>query len=135
MDGRRTISSGSPWEAPFGYSRAVAIGDSCGVGGTTDRSGEHPGDAAAQARAALMIIERALVEAGFGLRDVIRTRMYVVDRADAEAVARVHGDMFGDIRPVSSLLVVAGLIEPGLLVEIEADARRSGVAGSDTGSG
>lgn len=121
---RRRISSGSPWEVPYGYSRAVVDGDACWVAGTADPSGEHPGDPAGQARAILERIERALTEAGFALADVVRTRMYVTDRAHADAVARVHGEVFGAIRPASTLVVVAGLIEPGLLVEIEADAVR-----------
>ncbi len=125
---RRLVSSGSPWEEPYGYSRAVVVGDTCWVAGTTDPSGEHPGDPAAQARAALAIVERALVDAGFALADVVRTRMYVTDRAHAAPVARVHGDVFGAIRPASTLVVVSSLIEPQLLVEIEVEARR-GAAG------
>jgi enamine deaminase RidA (YjgF/YER057c/UK114 family) len=121
---RRRISTGSPWEGPYGYSRAVVVGDDCWVAGTTDSSDDHPGDPAAQARAALAIIERALAEAGFGLADVVRTRMYVVDPAHADDVARVHGEIFGETRPASTLVVVDALIEPDLLVEIEADARR-----------
>ena len=84
----------------------------------------NPGDAAAQARAAWAIVERALTEAGFSLGDVVRTRMYVVSIDDAPAVAAVHGELFGDIRPASTLVQVAGLMEPSLLVEVEADARR-----------
>lgn len=122
--GRRHISSGSPWEAPYGYARAMVVDDDCWVAGTTDPSGEHPGDPAGQARAVLGIIERALVEAGFSLTDVVRTRMYVTDVAHADAVALVHGEVFGSVRPASSLIVVAALIRPDLLVEIEADARR-----------
>jgi enamine deaminase RidA (YjgF/YER057c/UK114 family) len=121
---RRRISSGSPWEGPYGYSRAVAEGDRCWVAGTTDPSGANPGDAAGQARAALGIIGRALAEAGFAIEDVVRTRMYVTRAADAAAVASVHGEVFGSVRPASTLVVVAGLIAPGLLVEIEADAVR-----------
>jgi enamine deaminase RidA (YjgF/YER057c/UK114 family) len=121
---RRRISTGSPWEGPYGYSRAVVVGDDCWVAGTTDPSDDHPGDPAAQARAALAIIERALAEAGFDLADVVRTRMYVVDPAHADDVARVHGEIFGETRPASTLVVVDALIEPDLLVEIEADARR-----------
>jgi enamine deaminase RidA (YjgF/YER057c/UK114 family) len=121
---RRTISSGSPWEGPYGYSRAVVVGDTCVVAGTTDPSDDHPGDAAAQARAAFDIVVRALEEAGFALSDVVRTRMYVVDAADADAVARVHGERFGAVRPASTLVVVAGLLEPSMLVEVEAEARR-----------
>jgi enamine deaminase RidA (YjgF/YER057c/UK114 family) len=126
---RRRISSGGPWEAGAGYSRAIVVGDACFVSGTTDAGpdGEsrHPGDAAAQARATLEIIGAALAEAGFELADVVRTRLYVVDRVDAEAVAAVHGELFRDIRPAATLVVVASLFRPSLLVEIEAEARRS----------
>ena len=122
---RRRVSSGSPWEGPYGYSRAIVVGDSCWVAGTTDPGDEHPGDAAAQARAALKIIEGALLEAGFALADVVRTRMYVTDTAAAAPVAEVHGEIFRDIRPAATLVVVAALIEPELLVEIEVDAVRS----------
>ncbi len=125
---RRLLSSGSPYEARFGYSRAVVDGDACWVAGTTDAGADgtsrHPGDAAAQARAAWAIVERALAEAGFALSDVVRTRMYVVSAEDAIAVAGVHGEVFGEVRPASTLLVVAALIEPTMLVEVEADARR-----------
>jgi enamine deaminase RidA (YjgF/YER057c/UK114 family) len=123
---RRRISSGSRFEGPFGYSRATVIGDTCWVSGTTDPSGDHPGDPAAQARAALAVIERALLEAGFSLGDVVRTRMFVTDAAHARPVAEVHGEIFGSIRPAATLVVVSALIEPELLVEIEADARRAG---------
>jgi enamine deaminase RidA (YjgF/YER057c/UK114 family) len=126
---RRRISSGGPWEASAGYSRAIVVGDACHVSGTTDAGAggpsRNPGDAAAQARAAWAIVEQALTEAGFSLRDVVRTRMYVVSIADAPAVVAVHGEVFGHIRPASTLVQVAGLIEPSLLVEVEADARRS----------
>ena len=129
MAERRRISSGGPWEASAGYSRAVVVGDACHVSGTTDagRGGRslHPGDAAAQARAAWGIVEAVLTEAGFALGDVVRTRMYVVSIDDAPAVAAVHGELFGEIRPASTLVQVAGLMEPSLLVEVEADARRA----------
>jgi enamine deaminase RidA (YjgF/YER057c/UK114 family) len=125
---RRRISSGGPYEARFGYSRAVVDGDSCWVAGTTDAgpdgTTQHPGDAAAQARAAWAIIERALGDAGFALSDVVRTRMYVVSAADAIAVAGVHGEVFGEVRPASTLVVVAALIDPSFLVEVEAEAVR-----------
>ena len=125
---RRRITSGGPWEESAGYSRAIAVGDACFVSGTTDAgpTGEslHPGDAAAQARAALAIIEGALNGAGFALDDVVRTRMFIVDPADADAVAAVHGDVFRHVRPAATLVVVARLITPSLLVEIEADARK-----------
>jgi enamine deaminase RidA (YjgF/YER057c/UK114 family) len=121
---RRRISSGGRFERPFGYSRAVVVGDGCWVAGTTDPGDDHPGDPAGQARAALAIIERAFFEAGFAMTDVVRTRMFVTDRAYAVAVASVHGEVFGDIRPASTLVVVSSLIEPQMLVEIEAEARR-----------
>ncbi len=122
---RRRVSSGSRWEGPYGYSRAVVVGDTCWVAGTTDPGSEHPDDAAAQAREALEVIERALAEVGFSLADVVRTRMYVIDPAHAVSVAEVHREVFGDIRPAATLVVVAALIEPGLLVEIEVDAVRA----------
>ncbi len=121
---RRRVTSGSPWEGPYGYSRAVVAGDTCFVAGTTDPSGRHPGDPAGQARAALGIIEAALREVGFELSDVVRTRMYVTDPDHAPLVAAVHGDVFAGVRPAATLVVVAGLIAPELLVEIEADAVR-----------
>ena len=122
---RRTVSSGSPWEGPYGYSRATVVGDQCWVAGTADPTGRHHGDAAGQAREILGIIERALTEAGFSLADVVRTRMFVTNPADSDAVARVHGEVFGSVRPASTLLVVSALIAPELIVEIEADAVRS----------
>jgi enamine deaminase RidA (YjgF/YER057c/UK114 family) len=127
-DSRRRISSGGPYEARFGYSRAVAVGDSCWVAGTTDAGPDgtslHPGDAAAQARAAFGIAIGALEEAGFAIADVVRTRMYVTHSEDARPVADVHGELFGEIRPVSTLVRVAGLIDPSLLAEVELEARR-----------
>ncbi|MEW5991151.1 MAG: Rid family hydrolase [Chloroflexota bacterium] len=121
---RRRISSGAPWEAPYGYSRAIIVGDRCWVSGTADPSGEHPGDAAGQARAALAIIGRALEAAGFTFVDVVRTRTYIIDQAFGPEVMAVHGEVFGSIRPAATLVVVAALIEPGLLVEFEVDAVR-----------
>jgi len=125
---RRRISSGGPWEARFGYSRALVAGDTCWVSGTTDAGPDgrslHPGDAGAQARAVWAIIERALADAGFARADVVRTRTYVTRLDDIEAVSAVHGELFGEIRPASTLVQVAGLIDPSLLVEIEAEARR-----------
>ena len=126
--GRVRISSGGPWERVAGYSRAIVVGDSCWVSGTTDAgpdgSSEHPGDIAGQARAVLAIIGRALAEGGFALEDVVRTRMYITDIALAGPLLAVHGEIFGEIRPASAMVAVAGLIHPSLLVEIEAEARR-----------
>lgn len=125
---RRRVSSGGPYEGRYGYSRAIAVGDSCWVAGTTDAgpdgTSRHPGDAAAQARAAYEIAITALEEAGFGVADVVRTRMYVVRAEDALSVAEVNGELFGDVRPASTLVRVAGLIDPTLLVEVELEARR-----------
>ena len=126
---RRLIPSGGPWEARFGYSRAVALGDEAFVSGTTDAGPDgrslHPGDAAAQARAVFEIIGRALGEAGLAMADVVRTRMFVTDVAAITPVTTAHGEVFRDIRPAATVVVVAALIDPSLLVEIEVDARRS----------
>jgi enamine deaminase RidA (YjgF/YER057c/UK114 family) len=126
---RRLVSSGSSYETRYGYSRAVAVGDSCWVAGTTDAGPDgtslHPGDAAGQARAAYAIALAALEEAGFVAADVVRTRMYVVRAEDAAAVAAVNGEIFATIRPVSTLVRVAGLIDPSMLVEVELEARRA----------
>jgi enamine deaminase RidA (YjgF/YER057c/UK114 family) len=122
---RRLISSGTPWEALAGYSRAVRVGDRVFVSGTTasDASGavQHPGDAAGQARYIIRKIEAALAEAGAGLADVVRTRVFVRNIDDWEAVARAHGELFAAIRPANTL-VRAEMITPEMLVEIEAEA-------------
>lgn len=124
---RRLVSSGSPYEGRYGYSRAVVVGDACWVAGTTDAGPDgtsaHPGDAAAQARAAFGIALGALAEAGFAAEHVVRTRMYIVRAEDASAVAAVNGELFGEIRPASTLVRVAGLIDPSMLVEVELEAR------------
>lgn len=115
---RINIATGARWEGIVGYSRAVKVGPYVHVSGTT-----APGpDAAAQTRAALGIIEVALAEAGASLADVVRTRLYVVDIDQWEAIGRVHGEVFADIRPATTMVEVSRLIDPALLVEIEADA-------------
>jgi enamine deaminase RidA (YjgF/YER057c/UK114 family) len=128
MTRRTRVSSGGPYEAPYGYSRAISVGDSCWIAGTTDAGADgkslHPGDAAAQAQAAFGIAIRALEEAGFTIADVVRTRMYVTHSEDFPLVAAVHGELFGEIRPAATLVRAAGLIEPSLLVEVELEARR-----------
>jgi enamine deaminase RidA (YjgF/YER057c/UK114 family) len=124
---RTNISSGTPWEAMAGYSRAVHIGNTVYVSGTTasNEHGEvqHPTDAGAQALYILRKIERALQEAGFELADVVRTRVFVRNIEDWQAVARAHGELFGDIRPANTL-VRAEMIDDRMLVEIEAVAAK-----------
>jgi len=122
---RRNIGTDSPWEGVVGYSRAVRVGDTVHVAGTTAiRGGEvvAPGDAYRQAQVALEILVAARAECGASPADVVRTRLYVTDIRDWEAVGRAHGEVFADVRPASTLVEVSALIEPDLLVEIEADA-------------
>lgn len=120
---RQTISSGSPYEARYGYSRAVRVGDQIHVAGTCAQPPNVEGvDAYGQAVDALRIIGAALDDAGSSVLDVVRTRIYVVDINDADAVLRAHGEAFGDVRPTATLVQVAALIDPSLLVEIEAYA-------------
>lgn len=123
----RRIFSDTPWEDAFGYSRAVVVGDQVYVSGCTsfvDGVTRHQGDPYQQTLAAFGVAQRALEEAGFTLEDVVRTRMYVVHGRDTGDVGRAHGELFADIRPAASMLAVAGLIEPDMLVEVEVDAHR-----------
>ena len=127
MSGVRRLNSGSPWEGVVGYSRVVVRGDAAWVSGTTstvDGVVTHPGNAGAQTREALRNVKQALERAGFTLADVVRTRMFVTDISRWEEIGRVHGEFFGDVRPASSMLQVSALIDPAMLVEIEADAVR-----------
>lgn len=125
---RRRVSSGGPWEASAGYSRAIVVGDACWVAGTTDAGPDgrslHPDDPAGQARAALGVIERALGSAGFMLADVVRVRVFVTDISRSAEVLAVLGDVFGEVRPAATLVAVSALIDPSLAVEVEVDAVR-----------
>jgi enamine deaminase RidA (YjgF/YER057c/UK114 family) len=121
------LGSGAPWEGVVGYSRVVVRGDAAWVSGTTsvvDGVVAHPDDAGAQARRALQTIRESLERAGFTLADVVRTRMFVTDISRWEEVGRAHGEFFGDVRPATTMVQVSALIDPAMLVEIEADAVR-----------
>lgn len=125
-EGRITIASGSPYEPVIGFSRAVRFGPMIAVGGTApigaDGRTVAPGDPEAQTRRCLEIIELALREAGARLEHVVRTRTFLTDITHWEAVGRVHGELFGEIRPASTMVEVSRLIDADWLVEIEADA-------------
>jgi enamine deaminase RidA (YjgF/YER057c/UK114 family) len=122
---RRSVQTGAPWEAIAGYARAVRVGDVIHVSGTTSQGPEGligKGDAAAQTRRCLEIVADALRALGGDLGDVVRTRMYVTDIARWEEIARVHGEVFAQIRPATAMVEVSRLIDPDMLVEIEAEA-------------
>jgi enamine deaminase RidA (YjgF/YER057c/UK114 family) len=124
-DARINISSGGPWEAIVGYSRAVRLGQQVFVAGTTAVTPAGivgPGDPYLQAMQALCTIQASLEQAGASLHHVVRTRMFVTDISQWQAVGRAHGEFFGAIRPAATMVQVCQLIDPALLVEIEAEA-------------
>jgi enamine deaminase RidA (YjgF/YER057c/UK114 family) len=122
---RRLVSSGSPYESKIGFSRAVRDGRHVFVAGTCAvmaEGGDPPADAYSQAGRCLEIIVKALAEAGAAPEHVVRTRTFLVDVKHSDDVGRAHGELFGDVRPASTMIVVSGLLDPRWLVEIEADA-------------
>lgn len=126
MAADKLISSGSPWETSIGYSRATVAGDYVHVSGSTasiDGQVQHEGDAHGQTLVALnQVIAPALAQVGYSLADVVRSRVFIVNAADVDAVARAHGEVFGEIRPAATMICGVTMVDPKMLVEIEVDA-------------
>lgn len=128
MAADRKISSGGPWEASIGYSRAIVAGPYIHVSGSTatvDGILQNEGDAYGQTKVAFGVIEKALAEGGHSLTDVVRTRIYLANAEDMEAVGRAHGELFSEIRPAATMLAGIKFINPLMLVEIEVDSYKS----------
>jgi enamine deaminase RidA (YjgF/YER057c/UK114 family) len=126
---RRIVSTGSPFEAAYGYSRAIVEGDMCFVSGTTGYDYSRmlmPEDPAAQTRAIFATVERALAEAGFAMGDIVRCQYFVTDPAFCEPMLAVCGEVLADVRPAAGIYVVQALLKPEMKVEIEVTARRRG---------
>ena len=125
MAADKLISSGGPWEAVLGYSRAVVAGDYVHVSGTTatvDGELQHEGDAYGQTKVALEVIAKALAQVGYGVEDVVRSRVYLATGTDMDAAGKAHGEVFGEIKPALTMLAGIQFINPNMLVEIEVDA-------------
>ena len=125
MAADKKISSGGPWEQSIGYSRAVVAGPYIHLSGSTatvDGVLQHEGDAYGQTKVAFEVIQRALAEGGHALSDIVRTRVYLSDPKDMDAVGRAHGELFGEIRPAATILAGIRFINPAMLVEIEVDS-------------
>jgi enamine deaminase RidA (YjgF/YER057c/UK114 family) len=121
----KKISSGGPWEASIGYSRAVVAGPYIHVSGSTatvDGVLQHEGDAYAQTKTAFKVIEKALAQGGHSLRDVVRTRLYLANESDMDAAGKAHGELFSEVRPAATMLAGIKFINPNMLVEIEVDS-------------
>ena len=128
MVASQKISSGGPWEESIGYSRATVAGPHVHVSGSTATVGgvlQHAGDAYGQTLVAFEVIAKALAEAGHTLEDVVRTRMYLANAADMDAVGRAHGELFREIRPAATMLAGIEFINPAMLVEIEVDSYKA----------
>jgi len=124
---RKNITGGSPYEPIIGFSRAVRVGNTVHLAGTGPVGAQNEG-VAGQTRRIFAIAEKALAEAGATFADVVRTRMYLIFVEDWEAVSRVHGEFFGNIRPAATMVVVAALLNPNWRIEIEMDGKRAGSA-------
>lgn len=125
MAADKLISSGGPWESVIGYSRATVAGEYVHVSGSTatvDGVLQHEGDAYGQTKVAFEVIAAALAQVGYGLEDVVRSRVYLANAEDMDAVGKAHGELFGEIRPAATMLAGIKFINPKMLVEIEVDA-------------